>query len=185
MLESLKSILCTAAIAAGLGFAVGYDLHSRLTKADKFDAVVSAQEQTRTNVQQSLEQSAAIEVRATASTQQIDGIRKTVAKRIEAQHARSANAAAVPDAQAAQAADAAPVACVPWTLDVGTVGLLNAARTGADPGPAGGSDAEGEASSGLGPQDLIDNDLQVVQQYRDLAERHDALVDFVHSLIGK
>lgn len=171
---TLALMICAA---LGIGFAAGFDAKGKFVKADRFDAVVSAQEQTRENIQQSLEKSADIEVRATASSTQVTTIRAAVKRRIEEQ-AHAEQVAAIPGVDQSSSG----AACA-WTLDVGTVGLLNAARTGADPSAAAGGDAEGKASSGLGPEDLIDNDLQVVEQYRDLAIKHDALVDFVQSIL--
>jgi hypothetical protein len=178
--QTLALAICVALV---IGFAAGYDAKGKFVKADQFDAVASAQEQTRTNVQQSLEKSAAIEDRATASSTQVTAIRKTVAKRFEEQRAHAEDRAPQVAAPGDSESVSGPV-CT-WTLDVGTVGLLNAARTGANPSAASGSDAEGQASSGLGAEDLIDNDLQVVEQYRDLATRHDALVDFVQTILRK
>ncbi len=183
MSKAIATTLAVAIVAAALGFSAGYGVKGQAVKANQFDAVVSAQKQTRTNVQQSLEKSAAIEVKTTASTQQVQTIRKAVAKRFEEKkpHVHEVAPAAGSPAVGDQA-ESWP-ACT-WTLDVGTVGLLNAARTGADPGSASGSDAESQAPSGIGPEELIDNDLQVVEQYRDLAIRHDDLVDYVHGLLN-
>lgn len=180
-----QTLALTICVALVVGFAAGYDAKGKFVKADQFDAVASAQEQTRTNVQQSLEQSAAIEDRATASSTQVTSIRKKVAQRFEEQRAHAAQEQASAEVAAAGSRQDVSGAVCTWTLDVGTVGLLNAARVGADPGATGSSDAESQASSGLGPEDLIDNDLQVVEQYRDLATRHDALVDFVQTLLRK
>jgi hypothetical protein len=162
-------------IVGATSFVMGYYTKSQFDTADKVDAVVATQKQTAKEAQNSLEQSTAIEQRTTASTQQVTTIRAAVAARLkEAAHARPA-----------QADLGQPVHACTWTLDVGTVGLLNAARAGVNPDPALGGDAASQASSGLGAEDLIDNDLQVVEQYRDLATRHDALVDFVQTILRK
>lgn len=181
--------IASAALVFGLalvvGFGLGYETKSRFVQAEKFDAVESAQAQTRTNVRQSLDASTAIEVSSTASSNQVSAIRKSAEQRFEAQHARSQRTGALPNTATASDSSGSSAACVDWFLDLGTLGLLNAARTGADPGAAGSSDAESQASSGLGAKELIDNDLQVVEQYRDLAIRHDALVDYVQTIIEK
>jgi len=47
------------------------------------------------------------------------------------------------------------------------------------------SDAPSDAPSGIGKAELIDSDLQVVGQYRELAVRHDSLVDWVERELAR
>jgi hypothetical protein len=74
-------------------------------------------------------------------------------------------------------------------LDDGTVGLLNAARTGpvrldAHGRATFGTDGEGTAPAYSGRpvtgREFAENDLEVVRLYRALAINHDALVDWVN-----
>lgn len=64
-------------------------------------------------------------------------------------------------------------------LNVGAVGLLNAARTGTDFQPAAYLDAQIQAASGVGLRELSLADIELARQYRELAADHDALVEYV------
>lgn len=65
-------------------------------------------------------------------------------------------------------------------LDAGTVGLLNAARADLPASAASAiGDEEGAPAAAASVADFIDNDLDVVRLYHELAKRHDELVDFV------
>lgn len=65
-------------------------------------------------------------------------------------------------------------------LGVGLVCVLNAARTNRAPDcPAAGSDEAGGETPDATVSDFIENDLEVVRMYHDLAVRHAALVQFV------
>lgn len=90
-------------------------------------------------------------------------------------------------AQAAESDTAVPL-LGQSVLDRLTVRVLNDARTNAAPAEAGGTspgaDAEGEASANapttITGADFADNDLEVVRLYRELATRHNGLVDWVN-----
>ena len=174
----LKSTLLAAVAVAVFSFGGGYYTHSRFVKADQLDAVAPAQHQTAVNVQQSLTTSVAVEASATASTQQVGAIRKTVAARLKSKETPHAQNASTP------LVASTPGDCV-WTLDTGTVVLLNAARTGAGIGAASVSDDQSQTPSGIDLAAFIDNDLEVVGLYRELATRHDALVDYVTALVNQ
>lgn len=175
MMDLRSTLLATVAVAA-LSFGGGYYTHSRFTKADQLDAVATTQHQTASNVQQSLTTSVAVEASAAASIQQVGEIRKVVAARLKPKETPHAQTASVPSNTDAHGD------CV-WTLDTGTVVLLNAARTGAASGAASVSDDQSQTPSGIDLAAFIDNDLEVVGLYRELATRHDALVDYVTSLV--
>lgn len=66
-----------------------------------------------------------------------------------------------------------------FILDLGTVGLLNAAREGRALEPSSSSDEKESAPSTVGVTDLVENDLEIVKMYHSLAKRHDELVDAV------
>jgi hypothetical protein len=71
-----------------------------------------------------------------------------------------------------------------YRVDHRTLGLLNNAANPAVPASAAsaaaGADAEGRALTGVGGSDLTDYTLKVIRQYRKLAARHDALVDWIY-----
>lgn len=70
-------------------------------------------------------------------------------------------------------------ACPAYELSAGHVGLLNTARQGLSLDTFLGGDEAFATASGLGVEVLVDNDLEVVKLYHDLATRHDQLVDEV------
>jgi cell division protein FtsB len=69
--------------------------------------------------------------------------------------------------------------CVPSTLSVGAVGLLNRALDGTAPDPAGWSDGEKRTPSENGLREVSDHLALIAGQCRELGKRHDALVDDV------
>ena len=64
-------------------------------------------------------------------------------------------------------------------LSVGAVGLLNAARTGTNFQSSAYLDAQIKAASGIGLLELSVADIEIAEQYRQLAADHDALVEYV------
>lgn len=64
-------------------------------------------------------------------------------------------------------------------FDVGTVRLLNAARTGTPIDSVAVSDAEGEAPAYITVRVFVRNDTEIAKMYNDLAARHNSLVDQV------
>jgi hypothetical protein len=133
--------------------------------------VAEARSETAESIQESLKTSAATEQEVTASNQQVAAIRKKVAVRVQPK-------------ETFNEANLRPV-CPAADLDVGTVRLLNSARDGSTLDPASLGDVASQTPSGAGLPELLDNDLEVVQLYRELAVRHDTLVDYVESLIQK
>lgn len=167
MFSSYRNIVLAVALALGVGFSVGFYTKGRFVKADQLEVVTEAQHQTAVDIQESLKTSLAVEQKVTTSDQQMTTIRKEVARRTQ------------PKETTNEANLHAPVC--DWRLDVGTVRLLNAARDGSALDTASLVDGAGKAPSEVGLPDLLDNDLEVVQLYRELAVRHDSLVDYVES----
>lgn len=173
MITQARNIALAISLALAVGYAAGFYAKGRFVKADQFESVTEARHESAQNIQQSLETSLATEQKVTDSTQQVVAIRKTVAARVQPKPQETSNEA-----------NLRPV-CPSSGLDVGTVWLLNSARDGSTPDPAGLVDGASQAPSGIGLPELLDNDLEVVQLYRELAVRHDALVDYVESIIHK
>lgn len=71
-------------------------------------------------------------------------------------------------------------------LSFGELRLLNAARRGTGVDSAAlPSDAEGQATSDVTRDTFIENDIEVTRLYHELADDHDALVEFVLELQRK
>lgn len=75
--------------------------------------------------------------------------------------------------------------CAAPVLTVDAVRLLNAARTDQDIDPTSLGNAEGEASTDIGLQEVVRSDLEVTELYHELAKNHNACVDYVQSLIDE
>ncbi|UUZ75555.1 hypothetical protein LP414_27955 [Polaromonas sp. P1(28)-13] len=131
------------------------------------------------NIVQAHEQSQGIEVKVQAGNTAVTKIQSAAAQRIANQQGRINEEFSKQVArQLDKSSPDAPV-CPAFELDVGTVRLLNAAREGAAVDSAGGGDETLNAPSGIGVSKLVDNDLTVVKLYKELATRHDELVDVV------
>lgn len=170
---NFQNTAIAVALALIVGFGAGYYTKGQFVKADQFEAVTEARSETAVDIQESLKTSAATEQEVTASNQQVAVIRKAISARVQPKTQETSNEA-----------NLRPV-CTGTGLDVGTVRLLNSARDGSTLDPASLGDAASQAASGIGLPELLDSDLEVVQLYRELAVRHDTLVDYVESQIKK
>lgn len=157
MLGSLRNLALgvTAALLAGLatGFIIGYRMGDSTptedVKALKVEVVQSIDETAKAEV--------ALEAKRDAVRTQIKYITKEVVKHVPA-------------------TETLPAEC---RLSVGAVGLLNAARSGADVQPPADVAAQSEASTAVGLRELSEADIELARQYRELAADHDALVEYV------
>lgn len=162
---NIKNLVITACLSLTIGFMVGSYSEKQFVKADKFEAATEAQSQTTTEIKESLETSLAVESEVAASNQKVSKIRSAVAAHLKEE---------VPHDQGKPSCAPADV-----LIDGRTVFLLNAARSGSGISTTGSTDGEVSTAPSVGFPELIDNDLQVVQMYRELATKHDALVDWV------
>lgn len=174
-LLDLKKIALAAVISAAIGFQVGYYVKGQFVKADLVESVAESRQDTASGIQLSVEVSQATESKIQSSDMQVGEVRRAVAARLKQTTKENTNEEGK-DVVLRQS-------CVDAGLDVGTVRLLNGARDGSVIDPAGLGDDESKAPSGIGLPELLDNDLEIVQLYRELAVRHDTLVDYVESVI--
>ena len=73
----------------------------------------------------------------------------------------------------------------PPVLTDAAVRVLDAARRNVDPDPVAGIDAAGETASDVALSEFVENDLEVVRLYHELAARHDELVSYVESIMNQ
>lgn len=172
----MLSEIRNAAIALLIGLIVGVYVGGKLRDADQVSAAAEAQRQTAKGIAQSIEKSNAVDVAIDKSNHNVETVRKMVSNRITHQETHNETAST----EAPRSADRCE-----WRLDVGTVRLLDSAREGTEPDAAGLGDAESKAPSQVGAAEFVDNDLQIVELYHELAKRHDALVEYVQSLLNK
>lgn len=161
------------AIGASLivGFGTGYYTKAQFDKADQLDAAIQARNNTAIGIKESLIVSADVENKATKSSAINDDIRKVVAAHLKGKTNETSQTNQEHSCNS--------------NLDNWTVGMLDAARTGTVVNTTVISDDQSKATSNVTLQEFIDNDLAVVGLYKDLAIRHDTLVDYVNSLIQK
>jgi hypothetical protein len=194
-LASIRMYLYVGVLATGLGFAGGYHLRSKLEDAHQLAAVKTqvkvrdqALKNTGKNIAAQHQTSITIEKKVAQTNSNVDKVKTAAAKRVIKQQERQHEQCNVQPDHPTAGNDQAPAGRSGggFVLDVGTVRLLDAARRGEAPSPAdttGSRDAALEAPSAVGLPALIDNDLDVVKEYHDLAIRHDALVDWVEQKI--
>lgn len=190
----LLTLVAVIALAFGGGwFTKGKFVQAAQTKQAKAEVkqYQQAEQGTAKNVVAANDKSQVIEQKVQASNTRVKAIQSAAAKRVITQEKareqytkelfRKSELQAGHPAAGVDEAQAGSV-CGRFEFDVGTVRLLNDARAGqagAAVDPTAGSDAASQAPSGVGIPALIDNDLEIVKQYHELAERHDALVDSV------
>lgn len=141
-----------------VGFGAGFYTKGEFDKADRLDTVVAQNAETS----KAIEDTAKAEVKLEEAREKVRTEIKYVTKEIVKY---------VPVTQSASDCQ----------LSVGAVGLLNSARTGANFQPSAYSDAQSKAHSGVGLRELSVADIELAEQYRQLAADHDALVEYVES----
>jgi hypothetical protein len=171
MNTTIGGILVTAACALGVGYAAGrYEGAVDLRRIELHAArqiAAEASKQAAESTQRSIQLDARIDSSNTRSGQIKAQVRERLSQPVQASHDATCD---LSDAR----------------LDRGTVGLLNAARADLPAAAASGvSDEEGAAASSTSVADLIDNDLDVVRLYHELAQRHNELVDFISDEMKK
>lgn len=176
----IKSTIIAAIVSLFIGFGVGYYTKGKFVQAAVVETMVETKKETGQNITASIDRAVETEEIVRESNQQVETIRKVVAKRFKQQETKqkeTVNEAALKP----PAANAG--ACY---LDVGTVGMLNAARDGSSVvGADSDFDAESQAPSDVGVAELVDNDLEIVKLYRELAINHNDLVDQVREHLNK
>lgn len=178
-------------LAVALAFGGGYFVKGQFFEASEVKELRVEAKQSAQNVVQSTVASARIETAVAKTDDNVNQIKAAVIKRgitlqPKPEKSNAVQTPVVDGLHTATADTAKPVhgaapACSgsDLVLDVGTVGMLDAARQGVALGAAGGSDETQSAPSAVGVTDFVANDLDVVRMYLDLAKRHDELVDAV------
>ena len=139
-----------------VGFGAGFYTKGEFDKADQLDTVVAQNAETDKAIEDSAKAEVKLEEKRERVRTEIKYITKEIVKYVPVTQSAS-------DCQ----------------LSVGAVGLLNGARTGSDFQPSAYGDAQVKADSGLGLRELSVADIELAEQYRQLAADHDALVEYV------
>lgn len=192
-------ILVAILLAALFGGWAGYSLKGQAVVAGQAQEAKAAIKKSAENVVVSAAESGRIETEVAKVDDNVTSIKAAIVKRgITLQTKQEPKHATAPDradsgsngtvdqptsaAGAAQVSVAAESACGGtghYFLDLGTVGLLNAARQGRSLESAASRDEAQSAPSTVEVTGLVVNDLDIVQMYLNLAKRHDELVDAV------
>ncbi|TSP13970.1 hypothetical protein [Cupriavidus campinensis] len=181
----MKNLLLVALASLLIGAAGGWAIHGWYVGAGETAQAKEAVQSTAVAIVESNDASQATEKKVEEVTAPVKAARTAIQQHLKQ---RRVIAAAEPQEKAHEAVcqPTGPIVVgdVPVVLDQRTVRLLDAARGGvAEPAP--GSDGAGKAPSDVAVEEFIDNDGQVVEQYKDLAARHDALVDWAERELRK
>lgn len=130
-------------LATVIGFAAGFYTKSKFYAAAEVTQVTKAQHETAQEIVQSAATSQSIETSIQKSNDDIKQVQQVVQQRI-AVNQEKRNVSIQPNGSTG-----APsvTSCAPDQLDVGTVRLLNAARSGTALGSTGSGDAEVQAAA--------------------------------------
>lgn len=158
-------------VMLALVFGAGYYTKGQFVLADQAKQSQKDDKQTAKNVVAAIDTSNKTEAKIDKSDANITAIQKVVAKKpalVKPKQEKKDEGRSTDGVTTA--------ACTDYSLSDGTVRLLNAARKGADLDTVGISDEAFATPSGIETDTLIDNDLEIVKMYHDLATRHDQLV---------
>jgi hypothetical protein len=161
-------------------FALGFEAGTHHAATSALKAEVKAEhvtaQQNATSVAKAQDASVKVEAKAATIAAAVDTNKAQIKKRVTAQIQRQT--AVTPTENHPDETNPARDGCG-FSLDVGTVRMLNASRQGAAFRPASSGDEESDAAPALCFTDFIDADQDLTKLYLDLSERHNALVDSV------
>lgn len=157
LIGSLRNLALVGSLALLTGLTVGFVLGYRMDDSVPEQEVRAIRVEVIKSIDDTAKAEVALEEKREQVRTQIKYVTKEVIKHVPA-------------------TESLPVDC---RLSVGAVGLLNAARTGADVQPAPDLDAQSQAPSAIGLRELSESDTEIAGQYRELAADHDALVEYV------
>ena len=176
-MNPINSIMALV-LAFAIGFGAGFYTESKFDQAKTAQTAVAEQKADIKAVQSAHQEDQKIDGQVNSEESQTATLAKLIHNHIQAQHQPKEKPSGLSHFQLKDPQTVCPV----WTLDAYTVSLLNDVRTGSN-SAAGLGDAEGKAPSQVTEQQLLDSDAQIAGQYRELATRHDALVDYVEGLM--
>jgi hypothetical protein len=186
-LLGIKNILITAVVALFVGGLAGYWFANKLHDADELEKVVELRKEDANVANELQRKDGAVTDRIVQTNDSVSAIQKEVAKRVQqttkpvaTNNLENGNANCKP---ARQEVPEGSLCNCDAGLSIGIIRLLNDARTGAPFNPATINNEEGGTPSGLSLADILDNDLEVVKKYHELASRHNGCVDYVDGLV--
>lgn len=172
-LSNIKNdiILCTVALVVGVSGGLYYS--HKMHQAKEATVLKKTVKATAKGIVQSHKQSITIERHVALGKKHAAEVNAALGKHFAQQRAEEPKETKSEVPQVARPDD---------RIDVGTVRLLNDAREGSGPVDAtGSSDAASRAPSTVTVEGVVTDDATLAHMYRELATRHDALVDWVES----
>ena len=169
---NLRAIALALLLGLSIGGAGGYYVKARFVKADQADAMVEVRKEDANGVVEAQMKDAEVIAAVEKTNETSRAIKRAIAKvqPVGVTHEQNQPGAYCPDD--------------PY-LSVGLVRLLDSAREGTAPDSAQRPDAEEQAPSQTRLSDFAENDAEVVRMYHELAECHDALVEWVQEQLNK
>ncbi len=181
----LQSLIVAVAVALAVGLAAGYYTKGQFDTAKEVKQDRAVIRGTAQGIVESVKKSDAIEQTVQKQGVNASQIQQAIDQRFAKEKQRASQpvhvdtSASGNDATTAQGAETVRYSCPAPVLDVGTVRLLNAARQGESVESVTGSDEALAAPTAIGLEELTRSDQEVTRMYRELAERHDRLVEEV------
>lgn len=179
MLSNLRNTLLALALGLLVGLFGGYYIKSKFVQADVVERVVEQRKDDAKAVTDMQKVESSLQKEVESSRSNVATIRK------EIQYREIYVPVPKEPTDPAEEPNPSALGCGERVLSLAVSGMLNAARADQPYDPAAWGDGKGEAPSGVTDQELIDNDLEVVGMYHDLAKRHNALVDWVSQEVEK
>jgi hypothetical protein len=175
---ALILLAALAVFLAGVMAGMSHSSTSALKQEVKAEHVTA--QQNATNVAKAQDASVKVEAKTAATAAAVDTNKVQIKKRVTAQIQRQAAVTPTENHPDETNPEASPArdGCG-FSLDVGTVRMLNASRQGTAFDPARGGNEASDAAPALCFTDFIDADQDLTKLYLDLSERHNALVDSV------
>lgn len=180
-MKTLLALILTACVA----FSTGFYTKGRFVEADRVQGFVEAQKEVVNDVFEAAKTSDRIEEKNDQTEKRTEKAKSVVRKApvvvLEPAVCPERESAEVPADEQRTGGTASDDRGV--YLSRAAVSVLDAARQDIDLDPAAISGEEIRTASDVTVDEFVQNDLEVVRMYHDLATRHDELVDFVFSKI--
>lgn len=187
--STIRNAVIVALLSSVVGFGAGYYTKHKFALAEIHEAVTEQRKEDAHALADMQAKEAALQAQLDEERARIETIQREIKPHVIYRTVHAKPQKPTPGTEGL--GDPAPEQDCPAVadggtafLDVATVRLLDDARAGAADAPAWG-DAEVEAAADVSVTEFVQNDLEVVGMYHDLATRHDALVEWVEGLLKK
>lgn len=179
-IKNAKWIILAAVVSLIIGFAGGWYEKGIHIKAKETDALQQARKNDAQNITQMYDTESKIDDVNEDTEQRFKVIYKEVVKYVpKTVYKEKPETVTIYDSQFH------PSDCGSDTLTVHAVGLLNSALQNRDYDATAISDEEGQTATNIGLREIVQSEVEVAEQYHELATNHNACVDYVQSLIDK